>query len=63
MLTFNDITDGTSNTICFVVAPKDKGVVWTKPDDLMLDAENLVASLFGDRESIDVGFFDGSVQV
>ena len=62
MLTFQDITDGTSNTICFVVAPKDKGVVWTKPDDLKLGLDSLVADLFGDRESIEVGFFDGSVQ-
>ncbi len=63
MLRFQDFTDGTSITICFVVAPKDKGVVWTKPDDLNLGEDSLVADLFGDRESIDVGFFDGSVQV
>ena len=62
LLTFQDVTDGTSNTICFVVAPKDKGVVWTKPDDLKLGLDSLVADLFGDRESVEVAFFDGSVQ-
>ncbi len=62
MLTFKDMTDGTSHTICFVVAPKDKGVVWTKPDDLKLGEDKLVANLFGDRESMEVAFFDGSIQ-
>ena len=62
MLTFQDITDGTSSTICFVVAPKDKAVTWTKPDDLSL-GENLIQGLFGDRESCEYANFDGSVQV
>lgn len=62
MLKFQDLTDGTSNTICFVVAPKDKGVVWTKPEDFRLEADNPVTSLFADRELIEVALFDGSIQ-
>ncbi|QDT91771.1 DUF1559 family PulG-like putative transporter [Gimesia algae] len=32
-----DITDGTSNTIFFVIAGPDKAVPWTKPEDLAFD--------------------------
>lgn len=62
MLMFKDITDGTSNTICFVVAPRDKGVLWTKPVDLKLGADSLVSNLFGDRESMEVAYFDSSIR-
>ena len=62
VMTFQDITDGTSETICFVVAPKSKAVAWTKPDDLTLGVDTLVTDLFGDRDFIEVAFFDSSVR-
>ncbi len=62
LMNLSEITDGMATTICFVVAPKSKAVVWTKPDDLTLGADTLVADLFGDRETLDVAFFDGSIR-
>lgn len=58
-----DITDGTSNTIMVVEARADHAVIWTKPDDLDIDLEDLLAGLKGARTG---GFHaliaDGSVR-
>jgi hypothetical protein len=55
-----DITDGTSNTIMIVEAPK--GVPWTKPEDLPYDPEKAVPKLVGQHEGgFYAGFCDGSV--
>ncbi len=62
LLTFMDIPDGTSNTLCFVIAPRDQAVVWTQPEDLQVDPAEVVKSLFGDRDSMQAVFFDSSVQ-
>lgn len=62
MPSFKEITDGTSETICFVLAPKDKAVPWTKPNDLTLADDNLLGDLFGEGESSLFVFFDGSVR-
>lgn len=40
-----DITDGTSNTIFFVIAAEDKAVPWTKPEDLPFDPADPVKAL------------------
>lgn len=40
-----DITDGTSNTIFFVIAAPDKAVPWTKPEDLAFDPADPVKAL------------------
>ncbi|WP_145041435.1 DUF1559 domain-containing protein [Gimesia chilikensis] len=40
-----DITDGTSNTIFFVIAAADKAVPWTKPEDLPFDPADPVKAL------------------
>jgi hypothetical protein len=58
--TFRALTDST-DTICFVAAPKRKSVIWTKPDDLLVDAENPVRSLFGDRDNVLIARFNSSV--
>ena len=42
-----DIVDGTSNTIMFVEAAEDQAVIWTKPDDLIVDAQDTKKGLFG----------------
>lgn len=40
-----DIADGTSNTIMVVEANPDQAVIWTKPDDLHIDADKPMAGL------------------
>ena len=42
---FQDITDGTSNTLLAVEADNARAVVWTKPDDWTIDAEGPAAEL------------------
>ncbi len=59
-----DITDGTSNTILIVDADADQAVIWTKPDDLNVDAGDAKKILFGTRtRPISCAFADGSAQV
>lgn len=58
-----EFTDGTSNTILAVEAHADAAVIWTKPDDLVLDFKNPLKGL----KSARVGGFhallaDGSVR-
>ena len=62
LLGLQDITDGSSNTIAVVNAPQDKAVPWTKPEDLQVDKDDPVTSLFGDRPTIQLGLFDGSIK-
>lgn len=59
-LHFADVVDGTSNTMLFMVAPKDKHVIWTKPDDLAIDYSNAEASVFGERTLLPFCMLDGS---
>ena len=40
-----DITDGTSNTLMVVQVPQSKAVVWTKPDDIVINPADIKASL------------------
>ena len=63
VLGIRDFTDGTSNTILAVEAHRDAAVIWTKPDDLVVDFKNPLKGLKGAR----VGGFhaslcDGSVR-
>ena len=62
-LKFSQIIDGTSNTIAVIIAPKSAAVAWSKPGYLQLDEQDLLGSVFGDKDQVIVGFFDGSVQV
>ncbi len=60
---FQNITDGTSNTIMTVEASDQAAVIWTKPDDFEPDEENPARGLMGVRpEGFLVGFCDGSVR-
>lgn len=63
LLTFRDIPDGTSNTVCFVIASREQAVIWTQPEDLQIAPDRVKEDLFGDRDSMQVVFFDGSVQM
>jgi hypothetical protein len=56
-----DFTDGTSNTICTVYAKEP--VIWTKPDELVLDLKKNPADQLRFQNDITmVGFMDGSVR-
>lgn len=62
LLRIQDIADGTSNMIAAVNAPRDRAVPWTKPEDLQVNKDDPVTSLFGDRTELQLGFFDGSTK-
>jgi hypothetical protein len=62
-LKFNAITDGTSNTIWTIAAPTANAVVWTKPDDWVIDANNIKKSIFGDASEAWIGRMDGWVEI
>jgi prepilin-type processing-associated H-X9-DG protein len=57
-----EITDGTSNTIMVVDASPVRAVIWTKPDDLVVDLKNPGAGLGGQHgNGFNVLLADGSV--
>lgn len=57
-----DIADGTSNTILLLQAAPGAAVPWTKPDDLVVDAANPLASLIGEGQNhLLAAFADGSI--
>ena len=58
---FSQITDGTSNTILVLEANPNAAVVWTKPDDLVLDQSDLFKDLRGQpSDGFSCTFCDGS---
>ena len=59
---FQNITDGTGNTIMTVLAGPDKADIWTKPGGLDFDPENPIEALGKIDERFLVGFMDGSVR-
>jgi prepilin-type processing-associated H-X9-DG protein len=62
---FAKITDGTSNTIALVEAHPKHAVVWTKPDDLVIDskAKDPLQGLRGQpNDGFNALFCDGSVR-
>jgi hypothetical protein len=62
VLTFRDVTDGTSLTIFVVDANDEHGVIWTKPDDLSFDTKDPVKALTGHfTGGFIAAFVDGSV--
>jgi len=61
---FQDIADGTSNTIVLVDAAADRAVIWTKPDDLPIDLDNPSKGLsLSVGKKFLVGIGDGSVRL
>ena len=61
-LGFRNITDGTSLTIMIVQVAPDKAVPWTKPEDVIYDVTNPVASLGNVDQTFSCLFADGSVR-
>jgi hypothetical protein len=59
--TVRELTDGTVNTIMVLQADPDRAVIWTKPDDLAIDWQNVKAGLTGDGQSFPAAFGDGAV--
>ncbi len=61
---FSEIRDGTSNTILAVEARSDSAVIWTKPEDIVIDFKKPLLFL---KDSRDGGFLtlmtDGSVRM
>ncbi|QDV23779.1 DUF1559 family PulG-like putative transporter [Aureliella helgolandensis] len=62
LLQFQDITDGNSNTVFFLVAPEDRSVVWSQPADFEVSREGLVDAVFAGRESVLAAYFDSSIR-
>lgn len=60
-ISFRNITDGTSNTICVVMADADAAVEWAKPGDLPFDPEKPKRGLSGGTRGLLIGLCDGSV--
>ena len=59
--TFAHMLDGSSNTILVLEAHRDSAVVWTKPDDLVIDAERPLKGLRGQPSNgFNTAFADGS---
>jgi hypothetical protein len=56
-----EIMDGTSNTIMVLQADPDRAVIWTKPDDLAIEWQNVKAGLTGDGRSFPAVFGDGAL--
>jgi hypothetical protein len=58
-----DIPDGTSNTAILVDAADEAGVIWTKPDDLVVNEKEPWKGLLGHyTDFILVAMADGSVR-
>ncbi len=61
---FRQITDGTSNTILIVEAHPNAAMPWTKPDDVVFNAQDLAANLRGQPDNaFAAAFADGSVRM
>lgn len=62
-LHFQDIKDGSSNTIWLVKADASKAVVWTKPEDLVVNTDDPWSSLDPKKETgFWSSFMDGSAR-
>lgn len=62
-LRFQDITDGSSNTIAVAEVPASDAVIWTRPDDFHVNVNAPLESFLpGDAAGFNAARYDGSVQ-
>jgi hypothetical protein len=62
-LHFRDFLDGTSNTLMAVTVEPSAAVIWTKPDDLVVDPKMPLKNLSGPQaDSFTAAFADGSAR-
>src|SRR5262249_1650123 len=62
-MTLTNIYDGTSNTVMFFEANDDSAVVWSKPDDLIIDVNRPTKGLIRTgQDHFLAAMCDGSVQ-
>ena len=61
--TIKQITDGTSNTIMVIDAPDSNAVIWTKPDDHVVNPRQPRAGSMREGIGILCAFCDGSARV
>jgi Protein of unknown function (DUF1559) len=61
-LRFQDILDGTSNTIALVEVDTEYAVPWTAPEDLDLDEYDLPDAFPQNGQGTNVALYDGSVR-
>jgi hypothetical protein len=62
-LRLQDFTDGTSNTAVLVDVTDKAGVIWSKPEDLIITNKDPKSSLFGHYPGFTlVGLGDGTVR-
>ncbi len=58
-----EVSDGTSNTILLLDVDPNRAVIWTKPDDLEVDFNNVRRGLEGNHDGVfATAFCDGSVR-
>ncbi len=58
-----DMTDGTSNSLMIVEASFDKAVIWTKPEDVLIDENNPLLSIIAkDSDGFTACLCDGSAR-
>lgn len=57
-----EVTDGTSNTGAILEANAKNAVIWTKPDDIDVDADGLLSKLEVSDGTFMLAFADGSVR-
>jgi len=56
-------SDGSTRSIMLIEAPEAHAIEWANPEPWILDRNNLIQSVFGDRQKVTVGMCDGSVHV
>ena len=60
---FDEIADGASSTIMLVMAPPEKAVLWTKPDDIATEGADPLRSLGQiPEDGLLVSYFDGQTE-